>query len=106
MEESDAKAPSITRKKSLRTCFTLPDSKLAPETLTQEPQPCHRTSRVFSKELDDSPDHEWLQLIQMEKMIEKHKHDLLRTGAPDHWDMDEDCETFWEAEGGPCQRGR
>jgi hypothetical protein len=39
----------------------------------------------------------------MEKMIEKHKHDLLRTGAPDLWDVDEDRETFWEAEGGPVK---
>jgi hypothetical protein len=39
----------------------------------------------------------------MEKMIEEHKNDLLRTGAPDHWDVDEDRETFWEAEGGPVK---
>jgi hypothetical protein len=48
-------------------------------------------------------DHEWLQLIQMEKMIKKHKNDLLKTGAKDHWDMDDDCETLWEAEGGPVK---
>jgi hypothetical protein len=48
-------------------------------------------------------DHEWLQLIQMEKMIEKHKHDLLKTGAKDHWDMDDDCEPIWEAEGDPVK---
>jgi hypothetical protein len=39
----------------------------------------------------------------MEKMIEKHKHDLLKTGAPDHWDMGDDREAFWEAEGGPVK---
>jgi hypothetical protein len=48
-------------------------------------------------------DHEWLQLIQMEKMIEKHKHDLLKTGAQDHCDMDNDREALWEAEGDPVQ---
>jgi hypothetical protein len=39
----------------------------------------------------------------MEKMIKQHKNDLLRTGAPDHWDVDEDRETFWKAEGGPVK---
>ncbi len=48
-------------------------------------------------------DHEWLQLLQMEKMIEKHKHDLLEAGAQDHWDMDDDCESIWEAEGDPVK---
>ncbi len=48
-------------------------------------------------------DHEWLQLIQMEKMIEKHKQDLLKNGAQDHWDMDNDCDALWEAEGGPVK---
>ncbi len=48
-------------------------------------------------------DHEWLQLIQMEKMIEKHKHDLLKTRAQDHWDMDDDRKALWEAEGGPVK---
>jgi hypothetical protein len=40
----------------------------------------------------------------MEKMIEKHKHDLLKTGAQDHWDMDNDLEALWEAEGDPVQK--
>jgi hypothetical protein len=40
----------------------------------------------------------------MEKMIQKHKNDLLRAGAPDHWDVDENHETFWEVEGGPVKK--
>ena len=43
-------------------------------------------------------DHEWLQLIQMEKAIENHKNQLLGTGAQGRWDPDEDHETFWEDE--------
>ncbi len=43
-------------------------------------------------------DHEWLQLIQMEKMIEKHKHDLLKSEAQDHWNPDDDPEALWESE--------
>ena len=39
----------------------------------------------------------------MEKMIEKHKHDLLKTGAQDHWDMDDNLEALWEAKGGPVK---
>jgi hypothetical protein len=39
----------------------------------------------------------------MEKMIEKHKHDLLNTGTPVHWDLDDDREAFWETEGGPVK---
>ncbi len=46
-------------------------------------------------------DHEWLQLIQMEKTIQKQKNKLLETGANDHWDPDEDREIFWETEGSP-----
>jgi hypothetical protein len=48
-------------------------------------------------------DHEWLQLIQMEKMIETQKSKLLETRAQDHWDLDDDRETLWEAEGGPVK---
>jgi hypothetical protein len=48
-------APLIRRTKRPRTHSTLPNSALATETLTQEPQPFPRNSRVFSKELDDSP---------------------------------------------------
>jgi hypothetical protein len=45
-------------------------------------------------------DHEWHQLIQMEEMIERHKCNLLETGAKDLWDMDDDSDALWEAEGG------
>ncbi len=41
-------------------------------------------------------DHEWLQLIQMEKAIEEKKNQLQGTEAQNHWDLDEDHETFWE----------
>jgi hypothetical protein len=43
-------------------------------------------------------DHEWLQLIQMEKAIEKKKNQLQGTGAQNRWDPDEDHETFWDDE--------
>jgi hypothetical protein len=32
----------------------------------------------------------------MEKTIEKQKNKLLKTGAEDRWDPDEDHEIFWE----------
>jgi hypothetical protein len=43
-------------------------------------------------------DHEWLQLIQMERAIEKYKNQLLETGVEGHDDPDEDSEPFWEDE--------
>jgi hypothetical protein len=43
-------------------------------------------------------DHEWLQLIQMERAIEKHKNQLLETGVKGHGDPDKDSEPFWEDE--------
>ncbi len=49
-------------------------------------------------------DHEWLQLIQMEKAIENQKNQLLGTGVEGHWDPDEDRETFWENEERPVNK--
>ncbi len=43
-------------------------------------------------------DHEWLQLIQMERAIENHKNKLLETGVEDRWVPDKDHKTFWEDE--------
>jgi hypothetical protein len=37
----------------------------------------------------------------MERTIKEQKNKLLKTGAKDHWDTDEDCEMFWETEGSP-----
>jgi hypothetical protein len=37
----------------------------------------------------------------MERTIEKQKNKLLKTGAKDHWDPDEDREIFWKTEGSP-----
>ncbi len=53
---------------------------------------------------DTDLDHEWLQLIQMEKTIAKQKNKLLETGANDHWNLDEDREIFWETEGSPVNK--
>ncbi len=53
---------------------------------------------------DPELDHEWLQLIQMEKTIANQKHQLLKTGAEDYWDPDEDRETFWEDEESPANK--
>jgi hypothetical protein len=41
-------------------------------------------------------DHEWLQLIQLERAIDKHKNQLLEAEAGDHGDPDMDNEPFWE----------
>jgi hypothetical protein len=49
-------------------------------------------------------DHEWLQLIQMEKAIENQKNQLLGTGVEGHWDPDEDHETLWEDEESPINK--
>jgi hypothetical protein len=49
-------------------------------------------------------DHEWLQLIQMEKTIEKQRNKLLETRANDHWDLDEGREAVWEDEGSPANK--
>ncbi len=43
-------------------------------------------------------DHEWLQLIQMEKAIEEKKNQLRGTRARSRGDPDEDHETFWDDE--------
>ena len=37
----------------------------------------------------------------MERTIKEQKNKLLKTGAKDHWDPDEDREIFWETEGSP-----
>ncbi len=55
------------------------------------------------KQEEAESDHEWLQLIQMEKMIDRKKRNLLETGAQDLWDMDNDRDALWEAEGGPVK---
>jgi hypothetical protein len=51
---------------------------------------------------DPELDHEWLQLIQMEKTIANQKHQLLKTGVKDYWGPDEDRENFWEDEESPA----
>jgi hypothetical protein len=43
-------------------------------------------------------DHEWLQLIQMEKAIEEKKNQLRGNGAQKRGNPDEDQDTFWEDE--------
>ncbi len=45
---------------------------------------------------DPDLDHEWLQLIQLERAIDKQKKQLLETEVRDHRDPDEDNEPFWE----------
>ncbi len=42
-------------------------------------------------------DHEWLQLIQLEKVIDEQKKLLLATETGDHGDLQEENEPFWEA---------
>jgi hypothetical protein len=49
-------------------------------------------------------DHEWLQLIQMERAIEEKKNQLRETRAQNCGDPDEDHETFWENENGLTER--
>ncbi len=46
----------------------------------------------------DDLDHEWLQLIQMEKAIEEKRNQLQGTEAQNRWNPDEDHETFWDDE--------
>ncbi len=41
-------------------------------------------------------DHEWLQLIQMEKAIKEQKNQLRGTEAQGRWDPDGDHETLWD----------
>jgi hypothetical protein len=48
-------------------------------------------------------DHKWLQLIQMERMIEKQKQELLKNGAQDLEDEDAAGDELREAEGGPVK---
>ncbi len=43
-------------------------------------------------------DHEWLQLIQMERMIQTQKNQLWKNEVEGHWNQDENRETFWEDE--------
>jgi hypothetical protein len=48
-------------------------------------------------------DHEWLQLIRTERMIERQKQELLETGAQDLDGEDDDCYGLRETEGGPVK---
>ncbi len=49
------------------------------------------------------PDHEWLQLIQMERMIERQKQELPKNGAQDFEDEDDGWDELREAEEGPVK---
>jgi hypothetical protein len=49
-------------------------------------------------------DHEWLQLIQMEKAIEEKKNQLRGIDAQSRWDPDADHETFWDNEESPTEQ--
>jgi hypothetical protein len=49
-------------------------------------------------------DHEWLQLIQLEKAIDEQKKLLLATEIGDHGDPEEDNEPFWEDGGSLAKR--
>jgi len=53
---------------------------------------------------DPELDHEWLQLIQMERTIENQKNQLLKARVEGRWDPDEDRETFWEDEESPVNK--
>ncbi len=53
IKQDTAEVPATPEAETITT--TLPKSALAPEILAQEPQPFPHTSRVFIKELDDSP---------------------------------------------------
>jgi hypothetical protein len=59
--------------------------------------------RLPEREEEDELDHEWLQLIQMEKIIEKRKHELLNSGSKVCGDPDDDHEALWETERGPIK---
>jgi hypothetical protein len=48
-------------------------------------------------------DHEWLQLIQMEKLIESQKQELLQNGAQDLQDEDDGWDEHQEAQGDPVK---
>ena len=56
-----------------------------------------QTERLREPE-DLELDHEWLQLIQMEKAIEEKKNQQWGNGAQKRGDPDEGHETFWEDE--------
>jgi len=57
-----------------------------------------KTKTILKQPEDLELDHEWLQLIQMEKAIEEKKNQLRGTGAQNRWDPEEGHETFWEDE--------
>ncbi len=50
-------------------------------------------------------DHEWLQLIQLEKKIDEQKKLLLATKTGHHGDLEEDSKLFWEAGESLVKRG-
>ncbi len=88
------KQVSLCRHKLQRRAY--PKVKKA-ETITRQPE---QLLEPESLELD----HEWLQLIQMEKAIEEKKNQLLGPRAQNHWDPDEDPETVWDDEKGLTER--
>jgi hypothetical protein len=61
-----------------------------------------QTKRLPEREEVES-DHEWLQLIQMEKIIESQKQELLKHGAQDLQDEDDAWGERQEAEGDPVK---
>ncbi len=49
-------------------------------------------------------DHEWLQLIQLERAIDEHKKQLLNAELGGHEDPDEENKPLWEDEKGPAKQ--
>jgi hypothetical protein len=49
-------------------------------------------------------EHEWLQLLRMERAIKKHKNQPLETGIEGHGKLNEDGEPSWEDEESLAER--
>jgi hypothetical protein len=91
-EELERKIPIRRRQVSL--CRHKLQARAYPKS-TKVKKVWRSPERILEPENPDL-DHEWLQLIQLEKAIDKQKKLLLATEVGDHGDPDKDNEPFWE----------
>jgi hypothetical protein len=91
-EELERKIP--LRRGQISLCRHKLQARVYPKS-TKEKKVWRSPERMLEPENQDLG-HKWLQLIQLEKAIDKQKKLLLATEIGDHRDPDEDNEPFWE----------
>ncbi len=91
-EELERKIP--IRRKQVSLCRHKLQTRAYPK-FTKVKKVWRSSEQILEPENPDL-DHEWLQLIQLERAINRQKKLLLETEVGDHGDLEKDNEPFWE----------